>query len=271
MLMRILAVVSGEFGRRFAQNVPEYGPKNGTVNEWTTPSHFPIVIDEPRDFMPAALPPADLLLAVGENTGIAELLPEIAQMTGAQAMIAPVDRVEWMPKGLMNQLRGWMKQVGVECVFPKPFCSLTEHSYSLRGQRVEYTNALISEFAHYFGTPSVQVSVDQATRTIASVQVERDATCGCMRFVAQGIVGVKVDDTEYEAGMLHHHFPCLASMGIDPDYSDTLLHVSGNIFKDAFAEAIKPYKQVLYFQPDGFVEKTEAGDAAPMTTSNGEN
>ena len=253
--MNILAVVSGEFGRRFARHLREYGPTHWTVNEWNAPTHFPIVIDEPSDFLPAALPPTDLILAVGEHPGIAELLPDVARMTGAKAMIAPIDRVEWLPKGLMNQLSGWMKQVGVECAFPKPFCSLTEKSYSLRGQRVEYTNALISEFAHYFGTPSVQVRVDEATETIADVHVERDATCGCMHFVALGIVGVKVDDAAYQAGMLHHHFPCLASMNVDPDYYDTLLHVSGNTFRDAFEQAILPHKKVLYFQPEGFVSR----------------
>jgi hypothetical protein len=252
--MKILAVVSGEFGRRKAHTLREYGPKEWTVNEWTAPSHFPIIIDEPRDFLPASLPPADLILAVGEHPGIAELLPDIAKMTGAQALIAPIDRVEWLPKGLMNQLRGWMKEVGVECVFPKPFCSLTEKSYSLRGQHTEYDNALIAEFARHFGKPNVSVTVDEATQTIASVEITRDATCGCMRYVAQGIVGTKVEDAEFQAGMLHHHYPCLASMGVDPDYNDTLMHVSGNVFRDAFSEAIKPYRQVLYFKPDGFVE-----------------
>ena len=256
--MKIIAVVSGEFGRRKAQNLSEHGPQTWTVNQWTAPSHFPIVIDEPSDFLPASLPPADLILAVGEHPGIAELLPDVAKMTGATAMIAPVDRVEWLPKGLMRQLQGWMKEVGVECVFPKPFCSLTEKSYSLRGQRVEYDNALIAEFAHYFGKPAVKVEVDEASMTIAGVQVERDATCGCMRYVAREIVGTKVDDAEFQAGMLHHHYPCLASMGIDPDYSDTLLHISGNTFRDAFADAIKPYKEVLYFRPEGYVEKKES-------------
>ena len=252
--MKILAVVSGEFGRRKAQTLRTYGPKDWTVHEWTAPSHFPIVIDEPSDFLPATLPPSDLILAVGEHAGIAELLPDVAKMTGATTMIAPIDRVEWLPKGLMNQLRGWMKQVGVECVFPKPFCSLTETSYSLRGQRVEYKNELIAEFARYFGKPRITVQVDEASKTIASVEVISDATCGCMRFVAQGIVGTKIDDAEYQAGMLHHHYPCLASMGIDPDYNDTLLHVRGNTFRDAFADAIKPYKEVHFFKPDGFVE-----------------
>jgi hypothetical protein len=255
--VKILAVVSGEFGRRKAYNVREHGPKHWTVHEWTAPAHFPIIIDEPLDFLPSKLPPADLILALGEHPGIAELLPDIAKMTGAKAMIAPIDRNEWLPKGLMNQLREWMKQVGVFCVFPKPICSLTETSYSLRGQRVEYSDPLISEFARYFGKPRVSVTVDEASGTIASVEVERDATCGVVRYLAQHIVGRKVDDAEFEAGMLHHHYPCLASMGIDPDYNDTLLHVSGNLSRDAFASAVAPYRKVMYLQPDGYVEQKE--------------
>jgi hypothetical protein len=119
---------------------------------------------------------------------------------------------------------------------------------------VEYHNELIAEFAHYFGKPRITVQVDELSNTIASVEVISDATCGCMRFVAQGIVGTKVDDAEYQAGMLHHHYPCLASMGIDSDYNDTLLHVSGNTFRDAFAEAIKPYREIHFIKPEGFVE-----------------
>ncbi|MCL4393358.1 MAG: DUF166 domain-containing protein [Chloroflexi bacterium] len=252
--MDILAVVSGEFGRRFARNLREHGPQTWTVETWTAPSHFPIVVDEPRDFLPASLPSANLILAVGEHPGIAELLPEVARLTGARAMIAPVDRVEWLPRGLMNQLAGWMKQVGVECVFPKPFCSLTENSYSLRGLRVEYAIPLIAEFARYFGRPRVSATVDVDSLTIDGVVVERDATCGCLRFVAEGMRGVKVSDAEFQAGMLHHHYPCLASMGVDPDYDDTLLHVSGNLCRDAFSAAVKPFVETHYFRPTGLVE-----------------
>lgn len=252
--MRILAVVSGEFGRRFARNVREHGPASWQVAEWTAPARFPIVVEEPLDFIPAGLPAADLILAAGEHPGIAELLPEVAKMTGARAMIAPIDRVEWLPKGLMNQLAGWMKEIGVACVFPKPFCSLTEKSYSLRGLRVEYDSPIISEFARHFGRPRVKVTLGRESKAVARVQVERDATCGCMRHVADQIVGVKAEDAEYEAGMLHHHYPCLASMGVDPDYDDTLLHVSGNIFRDAFSSEVKPYVVTHYFRPEGFIE-----------------
>ncbi len=252
--MNILAVVSGEFGRRKARIIRDHGPQQWTVHEWVAPMHFPIVIDDPVDFLPSKLEPADLILALGEHPGICELYPDIAKMTGATAMIAPIDNNAWLPKGLMNQLRAWMKDVGVFCVFPKPFCSLTETSYSLRGQRVTYDNSLISEFAKYFGMPRVSVTVDADGKTLATVTVERDATCGAVRYIAENIVGRKVDDAEYEAGMLHHHYPCLASMGIDNDYNDTLLHMSGNASREAFAEALKPYRQVMYFKPEGFVE-----------------
>jgi thymidylate synthase len=252
--MKLLAVVSGEYGRRKARIIRERGSKEWQVHEWTAPAFFPIVVDDPAEFLPNQFPSADLILALGEHSGIAELLPDICKMTGAKSLIAPVDRVEWLPKGLMNQLRGWLKQVDVVSVFPKPFCSLTETSYSLRGQRVAYSDPLISEFAHHFGKPRVAVTVDPEGKTIASVSVERDTPCGVIGFVAENIVGRKIEDAEYEAGMLHHHYPCLASMGVDNDYNDTLLHVSGNLTRDAFAEAVRPYRETMYFKPEGFVE-----------------
>jgi hypothetical protein len=62
-------------------------------------------------------------------------------------------------------------------------------------------------------------------------------------------VGISADDAEQEAGLLHHHYPCLASMGIDADYGDTLMHISGNLLKDNVGAQIKPFKRVQYFVP----------------------
>ncbi len=254
--MRLLAVVSGEYGRRLAKNVREHGPATWSIEEWAPPSRFPIVLDEPRDFLPDSLPAADLILAMGEHPAIAELIPDIAKMTGAKSLIAPIERVEWLPKGLMNQLRGWLDQIQVVSVFPKPFCTLTETAYNVRGQRVEYHDALISEFARYFGRPQVSVQVDPESKTIAGVEVKRDTACGCLRFVAEKIVGTSIDDAEFQSGMLHHHYPCLASMGVDSDYSDTLLHVSGDLTRDTFSSGVRPYREIRYFKPVGFVDES---------------
>ncbi|MBC7224801.1 MAG: hypothetical protein H5T59_11105, partial [Anaerolineae bacterium] len=75
------------------------------------------------------------------------------------------------------------------------------------------------------------------------------AVCGCARYVARGLVGVSADDAEEKAGLLHHHYPCLASMGKDADFGDTLMHVSGNLLKDNVGEQVKAHKRVSYFVP----------------------
>ena len=59
--------------------------------------------------------------------------------------------------------------------------------------------------------------------------------------------------------MLHHHYPCLASMGIDSDFSDTLMHVSGNIMRDEIAVQVKPYKRKDYIAPGTRNDEDEDG------------
>lgn len=245
--MKILALYTGRWGERIVKNLRQKGPKNWRIADFHAPPHYPIVIDDPCDFLPKQLDAADLVLALGEAPGVAELIPDVCKMTGARAVIAPVDNSAWLPKGLANQLRGWLKEIGVVSAFPKPFCSLTETTYNLRGERVEYDDWFISEFAREFGKPRFRVEADDGR--ISQVEVERAAPCGCAEFVAQGLADVDVNDAEFQAGMLHHHYPCWASMGIDPDYCDTLMHVSGNLTVDAISAATKAYRTVQYIKP----------------------
>lgn len=248
--MRLLAVISGEYGRRHVSNIREHGPPEWTVEVWQAPAMLPIIIDYPEDYVPATLPPADLILSFGEQRGIAELLPDIVRVTGARAVIAPVDNEAWLPRGLARQLRGWLQEMGVACVTPKPLCSLMERRYNIaRRQWLEYDDPLVAEFARYFGQPKLHLTVDPQTRQISAAEVLRDTVCGCARFVAQGLVGMSADEAEEKAGLLHHHFPCLASMGVDPDYGDTLMHISGNFIKDDVGEQVKPFKRVRYIAP----------------------
>jgi len=247
--MRILAIITGEYGQRHVDNVRTHGPAEWQVELWRAPVVLPPVVDYPEDYLPESLPPADLILALGEHRGVAELVPEVARMTGARAVIAPVDREQWLPRGLARQLRGWLAEINVTCVTPKPFCSLTETHYNVRRHRVEYDSPLIAEFARRFGQPNLRIDVNDRTRAITAIEVVRDACCGCARHVAQGLVGVSVDDAEQEAGLLHHHYPCLAGMAKDPDFNDTLMHVSGNILKERVGEQIRPYKRVVYIVP----------------------
>jgi hypothetical protein len=248
--VRILGVITGDYGKRHLDNIRAHGLGEWAVAEWRAPSRFPIVIDYPDEYVPRDLPPADLVLSFAEAAGVAELIPDVVRVTGARAVIAPVDSEAWLPRGLARQLRGWLEDMGVVCVTPKPLCSLTETDYGVaRGRRTGYEDPLISEFARRFGRPDLLLTVDPGSRTITAAGVSRDAVCGCARFVAERLVGLSVEDAEHEAGMLHHHYPCLASMGIDSDYGDTLMHVSGNILRDNVARQVRPYRQVRYIAP----------------------
>lgn len=248
--MRILGVITGEYGERHLSNVQQHAPDEWSVEQWRAPSRFPIVIDYPDEFVPTDLPVADLILSFPEVAAVAELIPDVVKVTGASAVIAAVDNEAWLPRGLARQLRGWLERMDVVCVTPKPLCSLTERDYGMaRRQRMPYDDPLISEFARYFGQPDLRLTVDPRSKKITESTVVRDAVCGCARYVAERLVGVSADDAEQEAGLLHHHYPCLASMGIDVDFSDTLMHVSGNVLKDNVGEQVRPFKNVRYIVP----------------------
>lgn len=253
--LRILCITQGQWGERIAANVQATAPADWSVEVRSFPRVLPPVIDEPEDFLPPDLPQSDLLLALGEISGLAQLIPEIAKATGARSVLAPIDRNESLPPGLVGQLQGWLEQQGISVVFPRPFCSLTEETINYGRLQTAYDDPLVGRFAASFGKPELMVQV-QGGR-IAEVEVLRDAACGCARYAAEHLPGIPVEQSLEEAGMLHHHFPCLASMNQDPDYHDTLMHVSGNILKDSLKEALGEHLQIAYLRPAGQVEPRE--------------
>ena len=57
--MRILAIISGEYGARHVDNIRQHGPAGWQIEVWKAPAAFPLVIDYPEDYLPEQLP--DLL------------------------------------------------------------------------------------------------------------------------------------------------------------------------------------------------------------------
>jgi len=212
--LRLFVLYQGHYGERILENIQRHAPGTWNVESWCAPSNLPLVVDDPLSFLPAHLPAADLVLSLGESGSAAQLLPGIVERTSARALIAPVDNVDWLPDGLIRQLRVWMAAVGVTTVFPKPFCSLTENCYNVRQQEVAFEDPWIAEFARHFGRPVFRVACDG--QDIAQITVERDTACGCARFVAQKLAGGDVQEAAMKAGLLHHHYPCRATMRVDP-------------------------------------------------------
>jgi hypothetical protein len=239
--MRLLAVIQGEYGRRKVRNIREHGPKEWAVEMWPAPVSLPPTIDDPTDYLPSSLPRADLILCLTHQRGVVQLLPEIARMTGAEGVIVAVDDQAALPPGLLNQVHAWLNEIGVTAVFPKPVCSLTRKTYNVGHKISTYFDGPIAEFVHYFGKPMFRIQVDTDKYLISEVKVLRDSLCGCARHVAESLVGVPLDEAEQKASILHHHYPCLASMSMDPDYRDGLLNVSGNIVRQEVRGQIEPF------------------------------
>ena len=189
---------------------------------------MPRVIDEPEGWLPASLDEADLLLALTQSPGLTDLVPDLAQRAGAQAVIMPVDRRGWAPPGLIRQVRGRLEALGVASAFPAPFCSLAPN---------QRQHPCIQAFAQRYGSPALSVSAHDGH--VVSCQVRREAPCGNTRYVAERLVGVPLGEAAEQAGLLHHYYPCWGGMDEDPVRgAHTLLHIAATISQKSVARAI---------------------------------
>jgi hypothetical protein len=229
--MRILIAIQGYYGERMVENIQRHAPANWQVNQVTLPTGLPAIIDDADEFLPKELPAADLLISLGEHPGAAQLIPDMVKRSGAKAVIAPADNRAWLPFGLARQIKQKLESMGVDMVYPVPFCTLTEN---------DSQDPYIREFARHFGRPVVDIEFYEDDRhRVGKVTVKREAPCGSTRFVAEHLVGVWFREAPEQAGLLHHQFPCLATMGIDREFEDTLMHRAGNMLKQTVQQSIK--------------------------------
>jgi hypothetical protein len=226
--MRILAVVQGNYGKRMVEAWQEHGPDHWEIATLEITSSLPTMMEDPSEFLPKDIPQGDLVISLGEHPGVAELLPAIVKASGARAVIAPVDNRAWLPPGLAKQMERDLQKMGVTIVFPVTFCTLGEG---------DSDDPLIREFAHHFGIPEVEITAE-ADR-VKDARVIRSAPCGSTYFVAEALTGTKVQDAEEKSGILHHNYPCLATMNVDWQFHDTLMHLAGYFTKQAVHRALK--------------------------------
>ncbi len=233
--MRILAIVAGKYGMRIVEHIRRCAPPTWQVTAIPAPTGLPVVVDDPEEYLPTDLPPADLILFMAESDRAAQLLPALAVRTGARAVIAPIDHAAWVPLGLRGQLLRELRAMGVEIVFPEPFCALTEDGLG----------PVAAEFARHFGRPRLRVAVDPFSRILSEIAVERCSPCGSTHFAAEKARGMPAAEAVPRAGLICLHYPCLASMQPEQTESgvETLMHTSGKIFNAALTEALGRWEE----------------------------
>ena len=239
--MHILAVTQGVYGDRIVENIRKRGPAGWRIEVYNPPRALPSIIDEPEEFLPEEMPRIDLVLLLGESSKVAQLIGGIASLTGAKAVVAPIDDSSWMPPGLAKQLQQELDDMGVVAVFPKTFCTITEEGCGYRGSYVTYQNETIAEFAKYFGRPQLEMTTSDDGKTVDKFEVVRGAPCGSTHHAAEQMIGHPTEEVRYKAGLISHHYPCLASMqqeALGDSLFDTLMHLSGYVMNDEVAKVL---------------------------------
>jgi len=226
--MRVLVLYQGDYGKRFLDNIGGHSPSGWQVSGYHFTKRLPTFVDELSDYLPGDLPSCDLLISVQEHPAVAEMIPLFIKEIDAQAVIAPIDNKAHLTTGLARQLKKKLEKEGIEFLHPMTFCTLSEKMTK---------NDLVLEFVKYFGQPKVEIEFEK--EKVREVRVIRDAPCGNTRYVAEHLIGTHFKDAVESSGILHHNHPCMATMGMDPELGDTLMHHAGLQIKLAVEEAIK--------------------------------
>ena len=242
--MKILMVTQGAYGERIVGNISKRASADWEIEALSLPTGLPVLMENPEEFIPGPLPQTDLIVFLSQSSQAPQLIPDMARLTGAKGVIAPVDHSSWMPLGLKAQLRQELDRMGVGSAFPKNFCTLTEKTYGYGHSSEEYDSPIISEFARYFGRPEFKVQVNSDTKVIEAIEVVRCSPCGSTYHAVEKTIGKHAGEALPQAGLICMHYPCLASMQmeqIDKGLYNTLMHLSGQIFNEQIEPHLKPF------------------------------
>ncbi len=191
----------------------------------------PTMIEEPEKYIDEiGLEQCDVLLVVAVHHDILTSIDHMVEVTGAKAVIAPIEDPTWIPPGLRSQVKEILDEKGIENAFPKPFCTLEPGE-----------GKMIDAFMERYKVGSPVHFVDMKGDIIAEIGPIRSAPCGCTWYVSQKVRGKSTSDTDELFDVIskaHHSYPCTASMAKDRELGDALLHVAGYRARHAVCKAV---------------------------------
>jgi hypothetical protein len=200
----------------------------GEVTAFQLPAALPLMVDDPEEFLPAGLGAAEVIVAIHLHQDLLLEIPHFVKGKATRALIAPIEDPTWIRPGLQRQVSGACAAAGIESAFPRPFCHL------------EPATPVIEEFsrAYEVGRPEFKFTVNGGK--IVKAEMVRGALCGACEKVAEGLVGMSLsEDVVQAAGVLHHTFPCMASMAMVEELGDTLMHESIRMVKGGVKKALE--------------------------------
>ncbi|MBS7611508.1 thymidylate synthase [Candidatus Bathyarchaeota archaeon] len=257
--LKLIFIYSGEFAERVIRNLindPSFCKSCGlycnsckyglysyvqdilAAVKLPNPSDLPAFIDKPEEYMPRSTPKADVCIAAGLHKDLLLELPLHLKKTGVKALIAPVEDFNEIPVGLRRQVEERCLSLGLETTFPKPFCSLEPSE----------NKPIISRFVEELGVGRPKLEISLARRSgyeiIEYAVVKRSAPCGSTWYIAKKLTGIETKrEILYDAiARAHHSYPCTATMNIDPEEKEPILHLGGYIIREEVEKAIEKAK-----------------------------
>ena len=203
--------------------------------ELPKPSDLPAFVDDAEKYLPKKIPKADVCVASGLHKDLLLELPSKLKRSGVEGFIVPIEDSIEVPSGLRKQAEETCLELGLESAFPKPFCSLEPSK----------DKPVISRFVNELkvGKPLMDASIGTygGKDIVESAVVRRSAPCGSTWYVAKSLTGVQTEKAIlYDAiARAHHSYPCTATMSIDPEAKEPILHIGGYLIREAVEEALK--------------------------------
>ncbi|MCD6530007.1 thymidylate synthase [Candidatus Bathyarchaeota archaeon] len=255
-MLTLVFIYSGEFAERVIRNLindPSFCKSCGLYCDYCKynvysyvqniraaiqvpgPEQLPQFIDEPEKYLPRKIPEADLCVASGLHKDLLLELPRYLCRFRVKGLIVPIEDFLEVPSGLKRQVEESCLEHGLESAFPKPFCSL----------EAEADKPLVSRFVLELkvGRPSLELSIVNrgGREVIGSTVVRRSAPCGSTWYIARKLLGVEVrEEVLYDVvAKAHHSYPCTATMNVDPEVKEPILHLGGYIIREEVEKALK--------------------------------
>jgi hypothetical protein len=225
------------------------------------PSALPHVLERPQEHLPHNIPQHDILLCIDVHEQILlEMLTKCVSF-GTKGVIVPLEHADWLSGSAKAAASRVCESAGIEIAFPKPFCAFRPP----RG-------SILDEFRRSSRIGYPEVTFEVRNNTITDARVEVSAACGATYFVAQALIGKRLEPslrTEVISRALHS-YPCTASMEMDPEIGDTPLHVAGQ----AHYALLNPWEHFLAesepTQPENVVNIQKAEEAVLKAIEDGQ-
>ncbi|MEM2925240.1 MAG: DUF166 family protein [Methanocellales archaeon] len=219
--MQVGVITRGKYGKRLIEVVKNKTPFK--VSSIELPLSLPEFIDDPEKFLnelgiDGSIFKADLIISYALH---ADLNPEIvrrAALSGARAVIIGGTKDSLV----YQELR---RKYGITLEVSEVCCSL-----------VDPENEVLKKWFEYFGMPEYEIKVKDGR--ISEVKVIRSTPCGGSYYVAENLLGAKVEEAPRRAALLVQYYPCRASRGW-VDGKCGAIHLSGEFQMRAVERALK--------------------------------